>query len=267
MDERELYDLADKMAKKSDDQKPTVNVFELEDPTDVQKDKADQLLRQLMLAKQRGQTSVAQKLLQEVIDLVPNYAPVQEAIGDDFVERKQFRNAKEAYHIAHRLAPLNATIENKYGEMVLKVDLRIDPATYAEADIASMASGRAATLLNVFFPGVGHIVLGRQVIGITLLVIWIGCWLIALGTPRGMEGLFGALGIKQATAPLNMMVPIAIIIAFCTWFFGLMTISSVAKRMTPKKIHMPAAIDTSDLPVRPVVQSPESNSSADPISD
>lgn len=250
MDESELYKIADELAKKSEDEKPSVDLFAMEPPTEETQEKAEQLLRQLMLARQRGQTTVVGKILEEALQLAPNYAPVQEAVGDDFVERRQFRKAKEAYLLAHKLDPANPLIENKYGEMVLKVDLRIDPATYSDA--GTMASGRAAVVLNFLFPGVGHLVVGQRVTGAVLLALWLSGWLIALGTPRGMEGVAGMIGLTKTTAPFMPLVGVALAMIFGTWFYGISTIGAVARRMTPTKVPMPMPIDPSDLPDRRV---------------
>lgn len=210
-----------------------------EPPTLHQKDEADKLLRQLQLAKQRGQSTVVQKLLEEATAIAPTYGAVHEAIGDDLVDRKQFRKAKEAYQHAHKLDPDNKQVENKFGEMVLRVDLHLDPTLMLQADAGTMASGRAAVVLNLLFPGLGHMVLERYVTGGILMAVWVICWIIALGTPGGMAGLFAALGVKASAAPLNPLVPTALVVAVFDWILSIGLASGAAKGMTPRKVDKP----------------------------
>ncbi len=203
------------------------------------REQATQLLRQVQVARLRNQPTIADKLLEEAVALAPNFSQVQEAIGDDLVVRKQFRKAKEAYLRAHQLDKNNKEIENKYGEMVLKVDLFIDPFVQAEADSGTLASGKAAVLLNLIFPGVGHMVIGRYVFGGILLAVWFVCMLIAFGTPDGMKSFLGSLGIGPKGLPVPPLVPVALFGVVICWLTGIVSAASQAKTFTPKTVVRP----------------------------
>ena len=246
MDENELQKIAADLEKKTEEDRSEIKekILKLDPPTEEQIEKCEQLLRQLMLARQREQKSIVQKLLEELEGIAPNYAPVQEAIGDDYVERRQFRKAKEAFALAKELDPESATIENKYGEMVLKVDLRIDPAIYQDA--GTMATGKGATILSVLLPGLGHFVLGKTITGIVLVGIWIFCWILIL-LPGGFESVLGTSGLGSSRQPLNVFTALGLIGAIGTYFVSLSMVSTIAKQMVPIKIDRPTPPSNQDF--------------------
>jgi len=223
----------------------TDNVVEIKTDADLPADireQAEQKIRQVQVAKLRGQATIAEKLLKEAEEFAPEFSLVQEAIGDDLVARSQFRRAKEVYLKAHNLDPANKEIENKYGEMVLKVDLFIDPMLMSQADVGTMASGKAAVVLNLLFPGVGHMVLGKYVFGTILLVVWVGCMLIAFGTPGGIPALLGSLGIGSNKNPVPPLVPVALFGIVVCWLTGILSAAGASKSMTPKVVERPSPL-------------------------
>lgn len=218
----------------------------LEPPTDEQKEAADKKLRELMLAKQRGLTTVVDQLLSELQAEVPTYAPVWEAVGDDLVERKQKRKAKEMYKKALDLDPENSRIDTKHAELIF--ELSALPGTlHMQADVGTMASGKGAVILNLLCPGLGHMVLERYVTGGAFMGVWILCWIFILGTPKGIAGMLHALGIGKEPAPFNPIVPLALIVAAITWVMAIVTASSMAKQLTPKKIDRPVPPSMQDF--------------------
>ncbi|MCU0317420.1 MAG: tetratricopeptide repeat protein [Fimbriimonadaceae bacterium] len=218
--------------------------------TPAQVEQAEKLLRDAQIAKMRGQNSVADKLLQEAAQVAPGSAAVMEAIGDDLVKRGQWRKAKDAYAQAHKIDPSNAAIERKFGEMVLKVDMSIDPFTLNQADAGTMATTKTALLLNVFFPGAGHLfLLERPLAGGIALASWaIGmAWLFfSPGTFSNLMSLFGFPGTSGPFQPLNLL-PVLLIIA--PFLYCLSTSAAEAKRWSVGKIEKPVPPDNRDFEI------------------
>lgn len=203
-----------------------------DDPIKVEQ--AERTLREANLARVRGHTAVADRLLKEAIELAPNTATVLEAIGDDYVVRGQFRKAKEAYKKAHQIDPKNASVENKYGEMVLKVDLHIDPFAHAE-EFSGYASPKIAIMLNILAPGLGQFAVERYVKG----GIMLGAHAILLALmallPGGFQSVFGFMTGKAAFDPLGGLL-LGIDVIVILW--SIADLSSMSKK-APKKIDPP----------------------------
>ncbi|QYK53806.1 MAG: hypothetical protein KF824_02675 [Fimbriimonadaceae bacterium] len=212
--------------------------FEPDPPEKVAE--AEGLLRQANLAKVRKQGAVADRLLKEAAEIAPNSAAVLEAIGDDFQARNQYRRAKEMYGKAHKIDPTNPVIENKYAEMVLRVDLHVDPLTF-EANSSSYASGKSAAILSFIVPGMGQIVLEKYVLGGTMFAMWIGGLIGFYLTPGGVaavRNLFGtpAQGAASEGNPLGFAFLAVTVFA---WLWSVSNINGSTKRMAPRKIDRP----------------------------
>jgi len=146
--------------------------------------KADNLIRESRVEKMRGNKARATTLLQEAAAAAPSSATVLEALGDDLVERKQYKSALDAYKNASALAKGNVGIERKVAVTALKVsgigsiedqlrrDLSDSPFLAADDSLASVGVAR---ILSAIIPGSGQIVLGRTGQGITILLLWLIC--------------------------------------------------------------------------------------------
>lgn len=143
-----------------------------DDPANVEQ--AERMLREANLARVRGNATVADRLLKEAAELAPNTPSVLAALGDDMVARGQFRRAKEFFGRAHKLDPSNAVIENKFGEMVLKVDLHIDPFAHNQ-EFDSFARPGILMFLSAILPGTGQMIVERYVKGGIMLAIFAAC--------------------------------------------------------------------------------------------
>lgn len=206
--------------------------FEPDPPEAVER--AEQLIRHAHFAKQKAQTSVADKLLKEAQEIAPNSPVVLEAIGDDYVARGQFRKAKEVFARAHKIDPSIVSIENKFGEMVLRVDLHIDPATYSDSE--TMASAKAAIILSLLFPGVGQMVLGKWVLGIAMLAIWGVSLAILVALPGGMRAVMQSFTKPAEIDPLTFLFGPAVAFA---WLWSIFDANMRAKQATPRSIERP----------------------------
>ncbi|MBS1708072.1 MAG: hypothetical protein JSS65_05045 [Armatimonadetes bacterium] len=200
---------------------------------------AERILRQANLARVRGDNSMADKLLQEAMSVAPGSVAVLEAVGDDYVHRKQWRKAFEVYEMAHKAEPTNISVERKYGEMVLKVKLAVDPFMMSASDVGTMASGKAAMLLSVFLPGVGQMVLGHYVKGGVMLGGWVLGWLGFLSDPSGFKGLMTMIGMAKGATPGPLALPsLALAVGFHLW--SMFDSVSTSKGLTPReKIEHP----------------------------
>lgn len=208
------------------------------DPADLEK--AEQLIRQASVAKMRNQPEIASKLLEEAKTIAPNSAVVLEAVGDDFVARHQFRKAKEAYGQAHKLDPVNQSLENKFAEMVLKVDLHVDPWTLQEADAGTMASGKIAAILSLLIPGLGQAVLGSWVKAVVFFAMWFIGLLFVWASPGGIRGLLEFLFQGKNPADFNPWVFGAVFSSVLGWLMSVFDATAAAKRYKPRKIEKPA---------------------------
>lgn len=203
--------------------------------------RAEGLVRQARLAQQRGQSDLVRKLLEEAESVCPDAELVIEAVGDDLVARSQFARAKTVFDRGRKRWPDNKTLERKYGEMVLKVDLKIDPFT-ASSDFETVASARNAVFYSLFFPGVGQIVMGQQILGGSMLAVWVLGWVITLTTPNGLGGLLQVMFGRSGDLNPQVLVGLAMIMFAHLW--SVADASARSKRLQPRK--------TIDRPAPPV---------------
>lgn len=197
-------------------------------------DKAERLLREANLAKVKGLNSVADRLMKEAMETAPNSAEVLEAIGDDYVARGQFRRAKEAYAKAKKINPSSASLENKFGEMVLRVDLHIDPFT-AQDDFAGYASPKVAVILSLLCAGLGQMAVERYVKGGIMMAVYIGALTLINFVPGGWANFTG----KVAFDPLSGLL---LGVAIFTLLWSVFDLATLRNRPMPK----------TDRPIPPV---------------
>lgn len=200
--------------------------------------RAEGMVRQARLAHQRGQADLVRKLLDEAQSICPDSELVIEAVGDDFIARSQFARAKTVFDRGRKRWPESKNLERKYGEMVLKVDLKIDPFTVG-SDFETVASSRNAMFYSLFFPGVGQIVMGQQVLGGSMMTVWVLGWIITLTTPNGLGGLLQVIFGRSGDLNPQVLVGLALIMFAHLWSVG--DASARSKRLQPRKqIDRPA---------------------------
>jgi tetratricopeptide (TPR) repeat protein len=146
-------------------------------PTPEAAAKAEELIRQARVAKMRNQAQEATNLLHQAVAVAPGSPTVLEALGNELAERKRYTDARSAYYQAHRLAPNNLALERKYAQMVLygisgeTAKAQADSILLTSED--TMADAKWATVLSLFIPGIGHLVLGENVMGFSLISTWL----------------------------------------------------------------------------------------------
>ena len=185
-------------------------------------DRAEQLIKQARLARQRGQGDIARKLLDEAAQIAPESATVLGALAEDSYQHKHFKTARDLFEKAKNLDPQNPHFERMFGECVLKVTEIENPYLFVESpESESAASGKMAVALSLFFPGIGQLVTGKTNLGAMMLGGWILGWTMALLIPNGMNGVFGLFGIKSqgSVTQFNALVlfPLALIAVVTMW--------------------------------------------------
>ncbi|MFM9874632.1 MAG: tetratricopeptide repeat protein [Fimbriimonadaceae bacterium] len=204
-------------------------------PDDPEKvEHAERTLREANLARVRGHMAIADRLLREAADMAPNTASVLEAVGDNQVANGRYRDAKLSFARAHKIDPQSKSIENKYGEMVLKVDLNIDPFAHAEA-FDGYASPKIAVTLSLLCPGLGQFAVERYTKGGIMIAVYAVTWVLMGLLPGGFKSVFGFMTGKAAFDPLGGLL---LLIALGVIVWSVADLGSL-KNKAPRKIERP----------------------------
>ncbi len=210
-------------------------------PSPAQLEKAENLIRQAAVAKMRGDTVGADKLLQEAQEAAPTSPTVLEAIGDDYIARGQKAKAMQVYKQAFTIDPKAISAERKYAELVLHIKGITDPMMFMEnADSGTFASGKAAVILSLLVPGLGQYALGYRWKGVAFFAVFVICWVILLAVPGMLSSLTGLFGGKSQVNPLAFLFLFPATVAH---LWSMFDATAEAKRMTPLKIEKPTPPD------------------------
>lgn len=157
------------------------NLEDVPPPTPKQLQEADALIRQARVEKMRNNSQKATDLLKQAAAAAPGAPSVLEALGDDLMERKQIKAAKDAYQKAFRLNPKNVGVEEKLAKAALTMgtmgSLEEQMRNHLGSGLDSEAMARLpyAALLSAILPGAGHVVLGKNGAGVPIIVAWLAC--------------------------------------------------------------------------------------------
>ena len=144
---------------------PPLDVTDLPPPpTPSQLAEAENLIRRSVLEKRRGNKQLSTDLLRKAAEVAPGAMAVQEALGDDLLERGQAKPAADVYAKALAMNPSHAGIERKYGLAISRIQapisfeqaMQMGESPLATADAATV---KAAAFFSFIIPGVGQIVL------------------------------------------------------------------------------------------------------------
>lgn len=191
-------------------------------PTPEEAEKAERLIRHAMLEKQRGNKAAVTKLLEEAVAVAPGAPATLEALGDDFAERRRVKEAIEYYKQAIALDPKNVGLEKKHAMLVFNVGAAGSIEDQLRANLSesvlltrgdAVASYGVAKLLSYFFPGLGHILLGRPTMGFGLLAGWVVC-LVWIGIVQITSGGKGHL--SSGVYPPAIIAALILIVAVGT---------------------------------------------------
>lgn len=195
---------------------------------------ADNLIRQARVCKMRGQVQEATDLVKQAAEIAPGSSVVLEMLGDEYVERKRFGEARAAYKTAHRLDPSNVALETKFANLVLRTEqgmsfeiaITTGDSLFVDASEAT-ASAVAATVFSFFVPGVGQLVLGENIKGAVLIASWVICGVLVRLNVEATKGHFTISTTGYVFAGLLLIVYIAAI-GGCA--------SRIKKKWTPARV-------------------------------
>ena len=207
---------------KPEDAGPVVPETPPDPPTPEQIERSERLVRQAMLEKQRGNKAAVTKLLEEAVAVAPGAPATLEALGDDFAERGRAKEGLECYTRAMKLDPKNVGLETKHATLALNVGMAGSIEDQLRANLSdsvflnrgdAVASYGTAKMLSFFFPGLGHLVLGRTAMGLGLLGSWVACivWIGIVQIAAGGQGK-----LSNGVIPPVLIGLIVLIVAVAT---------------------------------------------------
>jgi len=203
---------------------------------------ADNLIRQARVCKMRGQVQEATDLVRQAADLAPGSAVVLEMLGDEYMERKRFGEARAAYKTAHRLDPTNVALETKFANVVLRTEAGMSfemamtkgDSLFLDAGEAT-ASAVAATVLSVIVPGTGQLVLGENKKGFSLLGGWVLGMIFIVVFSQDLQGLLKSVTGRHGQFSGLIFIPIVALLAIYIMAIGGCA-SRIKKKWTPARL-------------------------------
>ncbi len=189
----------------------------VEPPTPEQMVEADRLIQLARVEKMRGNAARSTEILEQASAVAPGAPSVLEMLGDDLAERKRFREARDAYGTAVKLDPKNVGLETKYAEMVLRggTNRTADEMLrmgYSDSPFLTpddhVANANVATILNLFVPGIGQIVMGRTVSGIVILAVWLVCVGFLVAFRQDLGQLFKSMAGGSSQISGSVIAPL-----------------------------------------------------------
>jgi tetratricopeptide (TPR) repeat protein len=224
-------------------------------PTKEEAAKAEQLIRQSMLEKRRGNVVGATDLLKKAAEAAPGSSVVLEALGDDLLERKLSKQARQTYKRALQIDPKNVGLERKYAQTVLQSTTTMsveDQLRYGMSDSLfitgedNVAGLTAARMLNAIVPGVGQMVLGKTTKGVILFVAWaILVGMFALWNKDFLTLMFYIRGKGAAPNP-RVLVPMIGMAA--VWIASMMDLSGGKSKAVARHSKVERPKPPVDLP-------------------
>ena len=179
------------------------------------------LIQQAQVARIRKQSQEVTKLLQDALAVAPHSPQVLELLGDDYLERRQYKAARDVYRRAVRLDPHNVGLERKLANVALKLEeaniLLLGQSLEAAE---SAASARAGVFLSAMVPGLGQMAAGRYVKGGVILA---GFLLAALIGWR-------MLGERAQQVNPSYTFAIPLVVAAMFWLWGIMDASTSGRQ-------------------------------------
>lgn len=202
-----------------------------EESSEQEVKEAERLIRESVVEKRRGNNQQATALLQKAAKLSPRSPSVLEALGDDLAERGRSEEAIKNYANAKKIDPHNVGLERKHALLVLKVkgaNLLSPSDSLLPTSEDAVASMRSARLLSAFFPGLGHIVLGRTSSGIGFLASWVVTVGLIVLFRSDLQELFKLVAGQAGKPTLIVMIPL--FAAFVIYFAALGSLSGKSNK-------------------------------------
>jgi len=243
-----------KAAAKKLEEEEIQRILSLPKPSKAEMDEAEKFIRQARLEKQRGNKQAVTEALTKATKIAPGSPLVMEAMADDLLERKQFKQAKLLLKQATTLDPKNVGLERKYAELVLRGSGNYSIENQLRYGDDLLLSGEdqvagvwAARLLSAFVPGVGQMVLGRTVKGICLFLGYVVCFaVIVVWQDSFKEFLTGLYKPHAHSGNIMMVVPLLISIAI--WIYAMVDLGGQKAKTVARQHKVDRPAPPVDLP-------------------
>ncbi len=197
--------------------------------------KVEQLVRDAKIAAMRGDHKQEMILVEEALALAPKSPGVWEAKGDALMASGRKGEAKEAYKNGLELAPGHNSLEAKYAELILGQVPLVNPEMINANDVGTFASGKMASLISVFMPGMGHIILGQTVKGACFMAGMV----VALILCFALGSIPAILSLYKNFQDVNGLGVLTLVATIFFYVFIQFDAASVAKKLVPPKYARP----------------------------
>lgn len=203
--------------------------------------KVEEIVRRAQLEKIRGNEDRYRQILSEALEFVERSSLAQEVAGDLLVMDKDTKAARDAYQLAMKMDPTNASAERKYGEIILRLAGIHDAAALDRqmSELELMASGKKALLLSTFCPGLGQIVSHQYKKGGLILGAWLIGFFMILLSPGGLTAIFVTLGVARGSTEAAALSWVGVAICVVAHAVSITDANVLAKNTEIKEIKMP----------------------------
>ncbi len=194
-------------------------------------------IQRVRLMLGRGEREPAEAGVKALAGTYGDQPELLELRGDLALGRKRVKEAEGLYARARALAPGNVGIEKKHADAVfaasgmgtLEDQLRASEAGTPILDVDRAARGGVATLMTLFLPGLGQIVMGKQVKGVAFLTVWFVAALYVFLHGRMLAGLLRSLGFGSGGDDPTGLFWLALVVMVGTALVALFDCAAMAK--------------------------------------
>lgn len=188
-------------------------------PTPQEQEEAERLIREGVIARRRGDLATATARFEAAVKVAPGSPDVVVVLAEDWIERRQWRKAKELLEAGLQVSPDHRRLGELHAEAVYALLSGDFDFTRPIADVESVANTKAATLLSALIPGLGQLVNGRTQIGAIMLAGWLICGILLFLIPNGASGLLALVTGSRGGTQFNglALLPLFGSIGFLLW--------------------------------------------------
>lgn len=211
------------------------------DPADAER--AEQLMRQVVLADRRGDYPLSDRLFAEAEGIAPTQRDVLCYKSERLIKKGQGKAAIALLKQSVALYPQDKQLENLFAETVFKTE-RLGSILFASSDLELMSNAKVAPWLSFFLPGLGQYVLGERSLGIGIFVVWLTSVIALFAIPKGVAGLMQIMGMYRGpNAAFQPVILLPMFLAFAAFLVAITDAGARAKRVTKVKIDFPTPPD------------------------
>jgi tetratricopeptide (TPR) repeat protein len=232
--EEEIKQIREKLSNEADKAEPEPSVESIPDAhepepsieqpvepvvlSEADYEQVESLIRQARVARNRQQIPQAIEYLNRAIEIDPSSSSAIVELGDIYLTKNRWSDAKALFFRASKISPNNISIERKYAEAVLKSSVPVDALLSGSNSLEQAANAKSAAIISFIFPGVGQIVLGQTIKGVTILCLWILSLVITFAIPNGIKGLLVLSATSSSVKPdYTVLLPISFALILCIY--------------------------------------------------